>query len=150
MPQVNSQRTNVLSQIVSLCNKVGDGAYFVRRGAINWSEFDFSQHRAGISILTPEFTLLGREFNSMVITLEICQKILSTDRSYDLADGLTDLDIEGLVEDARVVIVDLSTSRDASGNPYILRIVDNKIDGQELANLDFSIQGVNITFSVEY
>jgi hypothetical protein len=122
----------------------------VRRGAVNWAEFDFNRYSAGISILTPEFTLLGVQLNSITVTLELIQSIPEGERLYRETDGLNDEEIEGLVEDARIILLGLKAAKDESGNAIVLRIVDNRIEGQEMSNLDFSIQGVMITFTVEY
>ena len=150
MSAVTSQRTRVLAQIIDLCKQAGGGRYFVRRGAVNWAEFDFNRYSAGISILTPEFTLLGVQLNSITVTLELIQSIPEGERLYRETDGLNDEEIEGLVEDARIILLVLKAAKDESGNAIVLRIVDNRIEGQEMSNLDFSIQGVMITFTVEY
>lgn len=150
MSSVSSQRTRVLAKVIDLCKEAGGGRYFVRRGAVNWAEFDFSRHSAGISILTPEFTLLGAQVNSITITLELVQQIPDGERVYRDTDGLNDEEIEGLVEDARIILLGLKGAKDDSGDATVLRIVDNRIEGQEMSNLDFSIQGVMVTFTVEY
>lgn len=150
MSSVSSQRTRVLAKIIDLCKEAGGGRYFVRRGAVNWAEFDFNRHPAGISILTPEFTLLGAQVNSITVTLEIVQQIPDGERLYRETDGLNDEEIEGLVEDARIIVLGLKSAKDESGDATVLRIVDNRIEGQEMSNLDFSIQGVMVTFTVEY
>lgn len=150
MSAVSSQRTRVLAKIIDLCKEAGGSRYFVRRGAVNWAEFDFNRYSAGISILTPEFTLLGVQLNSITVTLELIQSIPEGERLYRETDGLNDEEIEGLVEDARIILLGLKAAKDESGNAIVLRIVDNRIEGQEMSNLDFSIQGVMITFTVEY
>lgn len=150
MPLVVSQRTRVLALLIDLCKAAGGGRYFVRRGPINWAEFDFSRYQAGIAILTPEFTLLGTQLNSITITLELVQRIPEADRGYMETDGLNDQEIEGLVEDARIILLSLNAAKDAQGSVTVLRIVDNRIEGQEMSNLDFSVQGVMVTFTVEY
>lgn len=150
MPLVVSQRTRVLALLIDLCKAAGGGRYFVRRGPINWAEFDFSRYQAGIAILTPEFTLLGTQLNSITITLELVQRIPEADRGYMETDGLNDQEIEGLVEDARIILLSLNAAKDAQGSVAVLRIVDNRIEGQEMSNLDFSVQGVMVTFTVEY
>lgn len=150
MAAVSSQRTVVLNTLLDLCAAVGGGRYFVHRGAVNWGEFDFSRYSAGIAVLTPQFTLLGISFNTMTITLEFVQRLPSGERVYDTVKGLNDEEIEGLVEDSRIILLDLQKSKGTDGSSTILRIVSNRIEGQEMANLDFSIQGVQITFSIEY
>lgn len=150
MSSVSSQRTRVLSLLIDLCKQAGDGRYFVRRGPVNWGEFDFERYPAGISILTPEFTLLGVQVNSITVTLELVQRIPQGERLYRETDGLNDEQIEGLVEDARIILLGLKAAKDQGGDSTVLRIVDNRIEGQEMTNLDFSIQGVMVTFTVEY
>jgi len=150
MSAITSQRTRVLAQIINLCKTVGGGRYFVRRGPVNWAEFDFNRYSAGISILTPEFTLLGAQVNSITVTLELVQRLPDGERLYLDTDGLNDEEIEGLVEDARIILIGLKSAKDSTGDSTVLRVVDNRIEGQEMANLDFSIQGVMVTFTLEY
>lgn len=140
-------RVNVLQKLVDLCQEANGGGYFVQRGPINWASFDFSESPSAISILTPQFTLLAPQFNSITITLEVLQK-MSTDAKP--LKGLDDDGIERLVLDIEWVLDQLNRASDSHGDAIIVRMDRTGVTAQEISDLDWSVQGFQVTFSVDY
>ena len=140
-------RVNVIKKLMDLCEEVNGGKYFVQRGPINWPAFDFKDHDRAIAILTPQFSMLAHQFNSITFTLEVLMKM--PESSAPLT-GLDDDGIERLVLDIEWVLDQLNRASDSYGDAIIVRMDRSGVTAQEIADLDWSVQGFQVTFNVEY
>ena len=151
MAPVNTPRTAVLNKMYDLCASVNSERYYVRRGPINWAVHDFRTYPYAVSILTPSFTMLRPVFNELTISLEVVMRMpeASVQRG-EVREGLNDNEIESLVVDMDEVIHDLMQATDSNGDTIVTRIDRESAEAQEISNEDWSIQGFQVIFTVEY
>lgn len=150
-------RVATLVTLVSLCRAQRQQRYYVRRGPINWATFDFERHPYAIAILTPEFSLKGDQHgvDQCTVTLELCQKMPDEALDRDQRrDGLDDVGLESLVEDVVGIVSALELAA-YPNNDFLcslLRFSKDRppVQGQEMSNDNWSVQGIQATFTITY
>lgn len=156
MAKVESVRTRMLDRLVNICKAERGGAYYVRRGPINWAEFPWHRHSQAISILTPEFTILQPVRQQMNVTMDLVQKMpmesMIMDSETEETHGFDDNEIEGLVFDGEQILRQFMESTDPlfPSDTLVLNLDLLNVDVTEMTNTDFSIQGIMISFTVQY
>lgn len=152
-----SPRVATLLALTHLCRTVRGSRYYVQRGPINWSAFDFDRFRWGIAILTPEFQVRpsNRGLTQTTVTLELVQKM--PEQVLDPGErllGLDDTGLESLVIDAGLIVQQLLLVKYPNGDQVVTRLVQTEaeggVSGQELSSDDWSIQGIMVTFTVDH
>ena len=154
MASVESIRTRILKKLVDLCRAERAGAYYVRRGPINWAEFPWGRHAQGIAIITPEFTIMQPIRQEMTIQMEVAQSMPDekVDEDESVGGGFNDNEIEGLVFDTEQILRQFMESKDTlvTTDDLLLNLDILNVEVQEMSSADFSIQGIVVTFTIQY
>lgn len=151
MSFISTPRTTVITKLYDLCAEENGNRYYVRRGPINWSAHDFGSHPFAIAILTPSFSMFRPTFNEVTFSLEVVMRMPETSiQRGEAREGLNDNEIESLVQDIDRVVHKLVTSKDSNSDHIITRIDNESAEAQEISNEDWSIQGFQVIFTVEY
>ena len=154
MASVDSIRTRILKKLVDLCVSERAGAYFVRRGPSNWGEFPFDRHAQAVAIITPDFTIMAPQQQEMTVQMEFAQG-MPDEKAIDseaIGGGFNDNEIEGLVFDAEQILRQFMNSKDSlyTNDDLLLSLDILNVEVQEMSSADFSIQGIVVTFTVQY
>ena len=154
MASVESIRTRILKKLVGLCQAERAGAYYVRRGPINWAEFAWSRHAQAIAIITPEFTIMQPIRQEMTVQMEVAQsmpdeKVIETNPD---TGGFNDNEIEGMVFDVEQILRQFMQSKDSllPTDDLLLNLDILNVEVQEMSSADFSVQGIVVTFTIQY
>lgn len=151
MALVDTPRTRVLNKLFDLCSEENGNRYYVRRGPINWATHDYGSYPYAIAILTPSFSMFRPVFNELTLSLEVAMRMPETSNQRgESREGLNDNEIESLVQDVDRIVHKLVTSKDSNGDHIITRIDNETAEAQEISNEDWSIQGFQVIFTVEY
>ena len=154
MASVESIRTRILKKLVDLCRAERAGAYYVRRGPINWAEFSWDRHAQAMAIITPEFTIMQPIRQEMTIQMEVAQSMPDekVDEDESVGGGFNDNEIEGLVFDTEQILRQFMESKDTlvTTDDLLLNLDILNVEVQEMSSADFSIQGIVVTFTIQY
>jgi len=95
--------------------------------------------------------MLRPVFNELVVSFEVVMRLPETSHQRgEEREGLNDNEIESLVVDVDEVIHQLIAATDSNGDSVITRIDRENAEAQEISNEDWSIQGFQVIFTVEY
>ena len=132
----------LLTKLRELWAERAPTAYRVRRGAVNWSAFDFKQHPRGVAIILEESPLLPQPGNNRAtIGFEVFAA-MHTGEAENLDDGV----LEELRDDARAVIGGIAEWV-VDGRPQC--DVDlNSAVVDEAYDLRRGVQGILVSFDV--
>jgi len=150
----DSQRVRVLKRLTSIFKESNGGRYYVRRGAINWSQFNFDQNQYAVSINCDESSFLRPGPQTMIISVEMMGK-LPTETEL-VAGNIDDTGIDIFHEDVALAVGQLMESKqegqggDPGEDSVVLRIdqIHDKI--VEMADLNRGIQGIIAFFIIDY
>lgn len=138
-----SARRVALEAFKAAAKKVRNGAYFVKRGPINWAVFPFPKHPRAIAITidTQDF-LPHNGIHNAEVAIEMAAAMPGDDEEPGIDDGLMD----DLTEDAEEIVRQLLTKQDALGDAVALKVVGRSID--EFHDSELRVQGVIVHLSV--
>jgi len=131
----------------SLCEQVRNGAYFVKRGYINWSTFPFDKHERAIAILVDEESLEPSEkgFAEARLSFEIFTSIPESENPQ-IDDGI----LEELIIDARWIVSKLVQARNRQDDPIIYAYKKNTSSIVESHDATLMVQGIVAIIRVTY
>jgi hypothetical protein len=131
--------------------KLRDGAYFVKRGIVNWPVFfgsDGSRDQ-GIAVMMDEGGLFEDPSQantvSSLITLEMFAKT-----NTEVNQGLDDALLDCLIEDGKFLVQSVITKNSGKTNQIAYRVERSSARFTELHDLDRGVQGIIINFRVNY
>jgi len=125
-----------------------NGAYFVKRGFINWAEFDFETNKRAISILVDEEGLFPdkRGMENARISMEIFTSISKSTEPVMIDDGVMD----ELIEDARWIVNQLEQAKNKQGENVALKIDKHASNLVESHDATLGVQGIVAIIRVTY
>lgn len=134
-----------------LAGKARNSSYFVKRGAINWTTFDFETHGGAIALMIDDGSLFRvqstRGMKPCRCSMEMFHRLPDPlMESPEIDDGLMD----ELLDDAEWIINELASSRDSSGDPVVFRIDRKSVTFVEAHDIEVKVQGIVVSFNMEY
>ena len=143
-----SARKDVTQKVKELAKAARNGAYFVKRGYINWSSFPFEKYPRAIAILVDEENLFRDHtgFADARISLEIFTSIPDSDEDPQIDDGVLD----ELIDDARWIMESLEQSRNKQGDPIVFKMKRNTSSVVESHDATLMVQGIVAIIQVTY
>lgn len=142
---IKSPRRNLTDSLRRHAEAVRGGRYFVKRGQINWMEFDFTIAERAFAIMVDETTLFRDADNDATITLELATRIPNPDEHPDLDDGVLD----EFLDDAVYVIRSMSQDVDPEGD-FVGDAMLRTVRALEFYDPEFRLQGITVSFQVKY
>lgn len=142
-------RRLLLETLKASAKKVRNGRYFVKRGAINWTAFDFDKHRFAISIQMDDFGFIRvNGIKEATISMEVFARMREQKEVEipEIDDAITD----EMVEDVERIIAELRQAADPQGDAVALRIDANSANIIEAHDVALRVQGVVTTFTVNF
>lgn len=144
---MSSPRKVALDTVKALAKKVRSGAYFVKRGAINWTTWDFEKHPRAISIQLDRVTLFKvNGMNDGVITLEMFSRMSSKEVPPEIDDGVMD----ELLEDAEAIFLGLMSAEDKQGDSVVTKLEQDSTEVVESHDTSLRVQGIVVTVPVTF
>lgn len=138
-----------METIKDLCKEVRGGAYYVKRGVIDWRSHDFDQIPKAIAIGADEFPLFGRGdgngFKDADLSLEVFTKLPKTGDPVGIDDGLLD----ELMDDMWWVITELLKKRQGDF-PVVFNVVKARVKAVESHDVTLGVQGIVVFLPVSY
>jgi hypothetical protein len=133
-----------------LAGQMRNGIYFVKRGAILWPSFSFTDHKGGIALMLDDGNLLRTQRNRGMkparCSMEMFRRMESTPEAPEIDDGLMD----ELLDDAEWLLKELMKSRTSADDPVVYRIDENSVRFVEAHDTELKVQGIVVTFNLEY
>jgi len=144
---VISARKVALDKTKEIAKVVRSGAYFVKRGAINWTTWGWDKYPRAISIQLDDTTLFQiNGINEGTLTLEMFARMKTSKEVPEIEDAIMD----ELLQDAEEILVGLMDAKDSSGNAVILKLDENTARAVESHDTTLRVQGIVVTVSVSY
>jgi len=137
----------MLTKLLELCRKVRNNAYYVKRGAINWSSFPFDVRPLAVSVQVDDFSILKISgMNEGKLTLEMASRMAeeTTDPQMD------DAEIDRLISDAETIITGLMKAVDTAGDSVLYRLDRESVNVVEFHDTSRMVQGIVVSFFVVY
>ena len=129
---------------------VRNGRYFVKRGAIDWTSHDFASKPFALSLQIDDGSLLRtasvRGMKSARISMEMFAPLPKAQDVPEIDDGLLD----ELIDDAEAIVLDLVMARDSSDDPIVFRVDETGARFVEAHDISLLVQGIVVTFNVQY
>lgn len=145
-----SARRQMCDRWRELAEQVRNGLYFVKRGAINWTTFPFKDEQGGIALMIDDGQLLRtqreRGMKPARCSMEMFRSLPDLNAIPAIDDGLMD----ELLDDAEEILTELMKSRTASNDPIVFRIDANSVRFVEAHDTEIKVQGIVVTFNLEY
>jgi hypothetical protein len=138
-----SPRRVAAESLKFFASTVRGSSYYVKRGAINWANFDFEAHPRAISILFDEQSLL-KEINDCRVSLEMFSRLPEVETGID--DGLMD----ELFEDAEYIFRSFVNALDGQGNSVVLSADQPGVRVVEAHDANLGVQGVVVMMNITY
>lgn len=138
-------RKNVLDTIRAAAEQVGNQRYFVKRGAINWPDFNFEEHGSAIAIIVEDETIYG-QMRSMKISLEVATRMARSDQEPSIDDG----EIDNLHSDIVHIINELIRAKDKKQDSVATGVNQKNIRAVEFHDPGMLVQGVMVSMEVKY
>lgn len=138
------QKSNLrlaMESLIGISRKARNGAYFVKRGAIVWEEFQFDRHPRAISIQVDERDFL-RQTCRADCAIEFAAAIPGTAEIPEIDDGLMD----EFTEDVEAIVRAWRAAADSVGS-FVIGFTPGKIT--EFHDVDYRVQGVTAKFSID-
>ena len=138
--------------VVEAVKKVANGRYTVVRGPLDVTAADYGSKKFMASITTGRFDVTrgGESFErSMPVEIELSTEIYDTPPSEENR-GFNDDRIDEIVGHAEDIIESIreATVGDDQGNPAVFRI--GKATGEEFATMDWTVQGITLSFEIDF
>lgn len=135
-----SNRTLAFGSLKDICKKARNGAYFVKRGAVEWECFPFLSYPLVISIQVAE-RQVGAEINKFECAMEFVAPIPGKDDQAGIDDHLMDQ----FDEDYEAIIAAWKQAADGIGN-FVLSFAFGR--AEEFHDADYRVQGVTFHFTI--
>lgn len=146
---MTSRRKLMVDTLRDLLKAEHNGRYFVHRGPIAWSSFDFKAHPFAVGISLDSGTLRRADTrligNRSRVSLEMFTS-MSADGKLQLDDGILD----EFIADAESVLDKLEVSQDANEYSVAIGVDRENASFQESSDSTLKVQGVVVSFSITY
>lgn len=138
-----SPRHVLLETIKTAAKKVRNGAYFVKRGPIDFIAFPFAKYPRAIAVSVDSQTFLPPNgLYDAELSLTFAAEIPENPEDPGIDDGLMDQ----FTDDAEVIAHSLPSSVDIQGDAVALKVVGRSVE--EFHDLDMRVQGVIVHLNV--
>ena len=145
---MSSPRKVALDKVKELAKKVRSGGYFVKRGAINWTTWDFSKHPRAISIQLDRVSLFKvNGMNEGTITLEMFARMSSP---KEVLPEIEDEVMDELLEDAEEIFLGLMSAEDKQGDSVVTKLEQDSTEVVESHDTSLRVQGIVVTVPVAF
>lgn len=148
-----SQRMFVLNELKRYFKEVNNSRYYVRRGPINWSQFNYDNRPFAISISCDESSFMHIGNQTMIISVEMMMKMR---KEADLRElNIDDTGLDQLTVDLQEVVGRLECAKQPASNrqdydSVVMRIDHTNDKVVEIADLSQGLQGIWATFMVDF
>ena len=145
-------RREALRAVVEAVRGVANNRYEVRRGPVDVTAFDYGQKKYLASITTGSFGVTRRGDNfqrTMSVEIELSTEVHDTPPTAE-KQGYDDDRVDELVghaEDIVASIMAASLPPDGS-DPTVFRV--GEATAEEFATLDWTVQGIVVSFDVDF
>lgn len=135
-----SNRRLAFDELKAIAKKSRNGSYFVKRGPIEWTSFEWGTLKRAISIQIDERDFM-RSTNKLECALEFAAPV-----PEDADPGIDDGILDEFDEDLEAIMKAWIAAIDAIGN-FVLGFTPGKIS--EFHDMDFRVQGMTAKFTIE-
>jgi hypothetical protein len=135
-----------------LWGKVNGGRYYVKRGAISWLNFPFSQKQYAVALLVDQSSILRMNGkNEAHVTMEVFTTIPPQDYAQT-APQINDDVLDEIVNDIETVIVQAQQARDPNNAdfPVVFKLITEDAWVIETHDTDLKVQGAIVQFKIGY
>lgn len=144
-----SARKTVLDTLRASTKKVGNAGYFVKRGAINWTTFDFTAHARAISIQVDNYGFLKvNGVKEATLTLEMFARM--PEQPEGALPEIDDALLDEMIEDAEKIVADLRAAQDKQQDAVVMKIDPASANITEAHDVALRVQGVVVTIVVNF
>lgn len=155
--EVYRARMEVLEVIGRILTDGINGRRFaVVRGPINYATWSYDSHPLACALIAADFPLRRRgssPFREMDIVLEMTTQVdPSPPAGSNLwVPGPVDSVLDCLAQDAEVILAGLEAARNGQDDPVVSRIWnDPEPRCREMYGADWRVQGIEVTFTVDF
>lgn len=145
-----SARRSVLQGAVEFWSDLREGLWFVKRGAINWTVWNFEKHPWAVSVMFDDMSLfphVRNAFRDGTITFEaFVRSAGSFEDVFEFDDELQ----EQIIDDMSVVIQRLLDERGSDGRPLLMNVDRSSARVIEAHDLNKKVQGIVLTFNATF
>lgn len=147
-----SPRATVMRFYRDTARSLRGNGYYVRRGVINWNTYFTSQidPQPGWAIVSDSGSLFGSSNGLGVqenqITFEMFAKVQSEDNNQNMDEALIDI----FIEDASFVIRESVKRITSQDSRIAYRVEKSSAIFTERHDLDKGVQGIIVTFNINY
>ena len=145
--RVLSPKRGILENMKLFWEEVSGNIYFAKRGPIDFTTYDFNKKPRACAIMVDNYVLRGNESSGksdMDMSFEI---FTSIDDRIDPAQ-LQDTTLEDLEDDVNEVFDRLVEAKYPGGDNLVFSL--SKVNSVEAHDIHFRLQGIVVTFSVEF
>lgn len=145
-------RSNLFAALRYQAQLTRGGRYTVKRGAVNWAAWDFARSPYGIAICHDQGFIFGSGGKAGgrrgTVTLEMATPMRGAADKQE--DGIEDLVLDELLEDAARIIDAVAGMSDSWGNPLLLGFMRSSATFMEYHDAARLVQGIVAEFEVDY
>jgi|GEM_PF-3914013 len=158
MAEAYRARLTALKAMANVIRSLGTDRYRIVRGVIPLTGHDWRYRPFIAALNVTDFPLVraGSEpFYKATFSLALATKLAieSDARREDLVEGMDEHVLDQLTQDAEAFLDLLLQQQNEQGDPIIARLIttgDLATRAREFADASYSIQGIEISFTVEY
>lgn len=144
-----SSRRALMEALTEQAKAVRNGSYFVKRGAIDWADFEFVNHPAAISVQLVSHQLLASGRTGLregLVAIEIFRRMPEGQARPEIDDALMDQ----IQDDAESIVDGLIASLDAQGDAVVIKVERDSSSVEEAHDVTLGVQGVVCTLRVGF
>ena len=139
--------SDAMSKLADCFRAISSRRYFVKRGAILWASFPFTEHPFAVSIQVDEVKFLfPTGMIPAAISIEVATRIEETQESIPELDDDT---IQALIDDTREALSAWLNARDTGGNPFVLKLKTKEASAIEFHDPSILVQGIVVTLNID-
>lgn len=154
MAEAFRRRKLIVDSLVGIVKGLPRG-YFVRRGPINYNVHSYARNPFACALIMPEFPLVlasDESFMTATVTLELTT-LMPDDIDPISTEGFDDSVLDQMSMDAEAILDRLTELRTPAGDPLVMTLWNSAGRGpvcREMSGADWSIQGLEVTFTIDF
>lgn len=143
---MGSPRKVLMDTLRILADESRSGAYFVKRGAIDWATFAFASHPRAIALMADHMGLLQVDgMRPVSVGIEMAARMPETTDPPEIDDGLMD----EMIEDVEEIVYGLQSQKDDRGDTVAFRVDPRESSIREFHDVSLRVQGIVAQFNVK-
>ena len=142
-----SSRRLMIAGFKDLWKKARNGAYFTKRGPIDWSSYTFEKKARAVSILVDDTSMMTVDgITPASMSFEIGAPINEDRSNPEIDDGLLD----ELFEDAQLVLEGIQRLQQPGTQEPVILGMDRNVSVVEWHSAELKIQGIVVIFNLKF